>query len=102
MPEAPKKATSVLSTLVMYLLASPILALRAIGTLVSARRASRLVRAGFLRCAFCGAGNRLDVLVTCTRCGFAEHRSLALPCSECGYVPAWVFCTGCGASLRLP
>lgn len=99
---AERTVPSVLGQLLLYVLASPILALRAIAALVAAHRAARIVRAGFLRCPYCGRGNRLDVLVTCPRCSFAEHRSLGLPCGECGYTPAWISCTGCGASLRLP
>ena len=102
MPEPAKRVSSVFSTLVLYVLASPIFILKAIGSLVGSLRAARLVRVGFLRCSSCGRGNRLDVLVTCPRCSFAEFRSLALPCSECGYVPGFIFCTACGASVRLP
>ena len=102
MSDPTKKASPVFSTLVLYMLASPILALKAIGSLFDSYRAARLIRAGFLRCEFCGRGNRLDALISCTRCGFAQFRSLALPCDECGYVPSFIFCTGCGASLRLP
>ena len=86
----------------LYVLAAPIFALRAVGALLAHTRTRKIVRAGFLRCAFCGEGNRLDVLVSCPRCGFAEFRSLALPCSECGHTPPWLYCSGCGASLRLP
>ncbi|HRY43593.1 MAG TPA: hypothetical protein P5164_06560 [Thermoanaerobaculia bacterium] len=102
MSDPTKKVSSIFSTLVLYVLASPIFALKAIGSFVRSYRTATLVRAGFLRCSACGRGNRLDVLVTCPRCSFAEFRSLALPCSECGYVPGFLSCTGCGASVRLP
>lgn len=102
MSDPTKKASSVFNLLALYVLACPIYALRAIGSLVRSYRTATLVRSGFLRCTSCGRGNRLDVLVTCPRCSFAEFRSLALPCSECGYVPGFLSCTACGASVRLP
>lgn len=102
MSELRMRPPSLVSALVLYVLASPILLLKAIGMLFDSYRAARLIRAGFLRCPFCGRGNRLDALIACSRCGFAQFRSLALPCDECGYVPSFIYCTGCGASLRLP
>ena len=86
----------------LYVLASPIFALKAIARYAAARRASLLVEVGWLRCPYCGHGNKLDVFARCGRCGFVEPRSLALPCSNCGYVPGWLHCAKCGSSLRLP
>ncbi|MGV8041533.1 MAG: hypothetical protein AB2L07_16205 [Thermoanaerobaculaceae bacterium] len=94
--------TKVVGLALLYVLASPIYALRAIARFFASQRAHALIEVGYLRCPICRHGNKLNVLVRCPRCGFTEPRSLALPCSECGYVPGWIACAKCSASLRLP
>ena len=101
MPEKPSIPEAFLVA-ILFVLASPILLVKAVARLIARRRTNAVVRYGFVVCPTCRAGNRLDVLVTCPKCHFAEFRSLALPCSECGYAPAWLVCSGCGASVRLP
>ncbi len=102
MPDLGRKLASFLGIVLLYVLASPIFALQAIGAAVAASRRRSVVVRGFLTCRFCGfRGNRLDRLVHC-QCGFNEFRSLAQPCSECSARLGWVDCAGCGASLRLP
>jgi hypothetical protein len=105
MPDTPRKLSSVVGTFVLFVLASPIFALRAIGSLFVFHRAAKVIRAGFIRCPSCGySGNRLDVLIECRAkgCGWTEHRSLALPCSRCGERLEWIHCSECGASIALP
>ena len=87
---------------VLYVLASPIYAIKAIARYFAQQRARAVIEVGYIRCPYCRHGNKLDVLVRCGRCGFTEPRSLALPCSECGYVPGWLSCAKCSGSLRLP
>lgn len=98
----PPRPTRYLWIAVLYALASPVFALKGVAKLAARARRDALVDSGFLKCRFCGHGNRLDVQVRCPRCSFTEPRSLALPCSACGYVPGWIACAKCGASLRLP
>lgn len=102
MADLPNQPERLLWVAVLYVLAAPVFALKAIARLVVQRRRNALIDTGFLKCRFCGHGNRLDVHVKCPRCGFVEPRSLLIPCSQCGYVPGWIACAKCAASLRLP
>lgn len=102
MPERPSRLKPLLTNALLFVLASPVLAVQALGQAFKRHRANAVVRNGFVRCPSCGRGNRLDVLVTCPACSFAEFRSLAQPCSECSHQVRWISCTGCGASVRLP
>lgn len=87
---------------VLYVLASPVFALRGVAALISKLRRDAVVDSGYLRCPWCHHGNRLDLYVRCPKCGFTEPRSLALPCSECGATVDWIYCAKCNASVRLP
>jgi hypothetical protein len=101
MSDVSRKLSSFVGIALLYVLASPIFLMQAIGAAFAASRRRSVVVRGFLTCRFCGfRGNRLDRLVHC-RCGFNEFRSLALPCSECHETVGWIDCAGCGASLRL-
>jgi len=102
MADLPDRPDRLVWVAVLYVLASPIFALKAIGVALAKRRRNALIDSGYLKCRFCGHGNRLDVQVRCPRCSFVEPRSLALPCSNCGHVPSWIACAKCNASLRLP
>ncbi|MBP7797413.1 MAG: hypothetical protein KA072_02165 [Thermoanaerobaculaceae bacterium] len=102
MPDLERSLTQVVGLALLYVLASPVFALKAIARYFAARRARALVEVGWVRCPYCKHGNKLDVYVRCGRCGWVEPRSLALPCSNCSYVPGWIHCAKCNASLRLP
>ncbi|HNX50764.1 MAG TPA: hypothetical protein PLS53_11780 [Thermoanaerobaculaceae bacterium] len=102
MADPERQLSKLVSLALLYVLASPIYALRAIARYFAARRARALIEVGWVKCPYCRHGNKLDVFVRCGRCSFVEPRSLAIPCSNCGYVPGWLYCAKCGSSLRLP
>jgi len=101
-PNLPKAPERLIWVALLYVLAAPVFAVQGLARLVVRQKRNRLIDAGFLTCRYCGHGNRLDVQVKCPRCAFTEPRSLLLPCSQCGYVPGWITCAKCAASLRLP
>lgn len=102
MADLERQLAKMVGLALLYVAAAPIYALKAIARHFAARRANELIESGWLRCPYCKHGNKLDTFVRCGRCGFVEPRSLALPCSNCGYVPGWLYCAKCNASLRLP
>lgn len=101
MPDPVRSLPSLIGELILYIVASPIFVLRAIGGAAREVERRTVIKKGTQRCKACGRSVRLDFLVTCNACGYAEHRSVALPCRKCGYTPDWIPCT-CGASVDLP
>ena len=89
---------SLLGTL--YVLASPIYLALAAFRLYRVLKAFTVIASGRIFCRYCGHENVLNRLATCNRCKATEYGSL-LYCSFCRQVSRFLFCEGCGVTLRV-
>jgi hypothetical protein len=84
----------------LFVLASPILALKALRRVVEHYRFFRLAMAPAIICE-CGAEVSLVGLWRCS-CGYTYRGHLLRMCPVCGTIPCVVRCYRCGVTTKLP
>lgn len=84
----------------LYVCASPILALGAAKRLQKLARLRAALRAGWVACPTCGHRNAVNALARCRRCGFTEFGS-RLYCTACKQTTQVIDCGRCRASIRV-
>jgi hypothetical protein len=84
----------------LFVLASPVLALKAMQRAVERYRFFRLAMAPAITCE-CGAEVSLVGLWRCT-CGFTYRGHLLRMCPVCGTMPCVIRCYRCGVTTKLP
>jgi hypothetical protein len=89
-----------LTTVVLYVLALPVLIVIAGFDLVRAWRRLEPVRRGVIVCRWCAYPNAAARMATCASCGATEPNSLFC-CSFCGATFDAITCEGCGATIKV-
>ena len=84
----------------LFVLASPILALKGVRRALERYRFSRLAMAPAMICE-CEAGVSLVGFWKCS-CGFCYRGHLLRVCPVCGTIPCVVRCYRCGVTTKLP
>lgn len=84
----------------LFVLASPVLVVRALASACRKYEAFRVAQAEAIPCE-CGADIMLVGFWRCS-CGFTYRGHVFRACPVCGSVPRMVRCTDCGATVLLP
>lgn len=87
--------------LVLMLLASPILAARAILSFIHKLEHWLVAYSTKLPCHNCGASSSLVGLWKCG-CGYTYRGHVLRPCPVCNSLPAMARCARCGVTVKLP
>jgi hypothetical protein len=88
-----------LTTVVLSILALPVLVVTAVVGLLRAWRKLEPLRRGVIVCRWCAQPNATARMATCS-CGATEPNSL-FACSFCGATFNALTCEGCGATLKV-
>jgi hypothetical protein len=85
---------------IMYLLAAPILLVRAILNVRKQLRSIVRITTGQMECPYCHFQNALNRMATCGKCRATEPNSV-LRCSFCKATFKTITCDQCSATLRV-
>lgn len=85
---------------ILFLLASPIIALAAMGRLLHRLQWLRLAVRPSLNCRVCGAEISLVGFWRCS-CGYSYQGHLLRPCAVCGAMPRMARCFQCSATRSI-
>lgn len=100
MRELEKNLLSGISVGMLYVLASPVFAVRGLLRLRKLLPGLRAARRGVIDCPYCKTPNPLDILATCRRCGVTEFGS-RLYCATCRQVSTRFDCARCHATIKV-
>lgn len=95
-----KSILGAITTAALYVLALPIMLVKAIGRARKLARAIAILNAGEFVCPFCSAANPLNCMSRCATCAAVSPGS-RLYCPFCKSVYAVITCAGCGATLKV-
>lgn len=98
--ETEKSIVAAITTGALYILALPIVLLKAIAGARNIVRAIASINAGTMTCPYCSVSLPLNCMSRCPTCAAVMPGS-RLYCSFCKNVYAVITCSGCGATLKV-
>jgi len=90
----------VTTTTILYILASPILLIKAIGTIRKQVAAIERIRDGTITCSWCEEAIHLNRIARCANCSAVTPGSL-LRCSHCRTTFTTVTCDACNSTVKV-
>jgi len=95
-----KAILKVITTAFLYILASPILLIKAVGTIRKQLAIIDRIRDGTITCTWCEEAIHLNRIARCTNCSAVTPGSL-LRCSHCGTTFQTVTCDACNSTVKV-
>ena len=95
-----KAALKSITTAILYTLASPLLLIKAIGTIRKQLATIDRIRDGIIACTWCDAMIALNRVARCANCSAVTPGSL-LRCSHCRTTFTTVTCDACSSTVKV-